>query len=89
MTSYAPLTAGLDHVSPLEEINPGDIFIVRFKNSARNYNTDIWIAVRLPDNFEVAPGLYRAPKGVKPASGEWTTEPDKRVYPVYLPGRNL
>ncbi|CEJ56144.1 hypothetical protein PMG11_02365 [Penicillium brasilianum] len=81
MNNYAPLITGLKHVSPLKELNPGD--------TERNYNTDIWIAVLLPDDFKVAFGLHRPPKGTKPASGDWTTDLDKRVYPTYLPGRNL
>lgn len=89
MTSYAPLTAGLHHVKPTKDINPGDAFIVRFKNSARDYKTDIWIGVRLADQFEPVPGLSRRPNGAKPVSGEWTTPPEERVYPIYFPGRNL
>lgn len=83
-----PLTSGLTHVSPLQEIQSGEAFIVRFKNSSRKYNTDLWIGILLPDDFEHGPGLSRAPKGAKPVSGEWTTDLDKRVYPVYLPARN-
>lgn len=89
MNKYAPLITGLKHVLPLTELNPGDTFVIRYKNRARNYNTDLWIAVLLPEDFQVAFGLQRPPKGAKPASGEWTTDPDKRVYPVYLPGTNL
>jgi hypothetical protein len=89
MNKYAPLITGLKHVSPLKEINPGNTFVVRYKSRERNYNTDIWIAVLLPDDFKVAFGLHRPPKGAKPASGDWTTDLDKRVYPAYLPGRNL
>ena len=79
------LTSGLTHVSPLQEIQSGEAFVVRFKNSSRKYNTDLWIGILLPDDFEHGPGLSRNPKGAKPVSGEWTTDLDKRVYPVYLP----
>ncbi|KAJ5390405.1 uncharacterized protein N7496_001473 [Penicillium cataractarum] len=89
MNTYASLITGLKHVSPAKDLNPGCLFIVRYKNRARNYNTDLWIAVLLPDDFQAAFGLQRPPKGAKPASGEWTTDPDKRVYPAYLPGVNL
>ena len=89
MNTYAPLITGLKHVSPAKDLNPGCLFIARYKNRARNYNTDLWIAVLLPDDFQAAFGLQRPPKGAKPASGEWTTDLDKRVYPAYLPGVNL
>ena len=89
MPNYAPLTAGLQHVPPLADLNPGDAFIVRYKNSVRNYRTDLWIAIMVPDNFKALFGIQRPPNGAKSATGEWTVDADKRVYLVYLPGRNL
>lgn len=91
MTSYAPLTAGLKHVTKTSELQPGQVYIVRFKNALRNYRTDIWIGVILPEGFEPGRGLSRRPKGAKP-TGEgsaWTIPLNERVYPTYLPGRNL
>lgn len=91
MTSYAPLTAGLKHVTQTSELQPGQVHITRFKNALRNYRTDIWIGIILPEGFSPGNGLTRRPKGARPTEegSAWTTPLNERVYPTYLPGRNL
>ncbi|KAJ5492921.1 hypothetical protein N7539_001667 [Penicillium diatomitis] len=89
MAHHGPLTVGSQHVPALQELHAGDTFIVRFKNSSRNYNIDIWIGVLLPDNYDSGPALGRAPRGTRSASGQWDVDADQRIYPLYLPGRNL
>lgn len=89
MAHYAPLTAGLRHVTQLQELQPGDLYVIRFKNPLRNYRTDIWLAVIWPDGFELNMALARRPKGSKPTDGStWTTPLGERNYPVFLPARN-
>lgn len=90
MPTYAPLTDGLKHVNRTTELQPGEVYIARFKNALQNYRADIWICVVLPDNFEEGRGLARRPKGSKPLEPgtTWTTPLHERVYPVYLPGQN-
>lgn len=90
MSRYAPLTAGLKHVTQLSELQPGEAYVARFKNALKHYRTDIWIGVIMPEGFEPGRGLSRRPKGSKP-TGEgsvWTTPLSERVYPIFLPGRN-
>lgn len=91
MASYAPLTHGLKHVTKTSELQPGQVYIVRFKNALRNHRTDIWICVILPEGFEPAGNLSRRPKGARPTEegSAWTAPLNERVYPTYLPGRNL
>lgn len=90
MAHYAPLTAGLRHVTQLQELQPGDLYVIRFKNPHRGYRTDIWLAVIMPDGFELNRALSRRPKGSKPTEegSVWTTPLSERVYPVFLPARN-
>ncbi|OKP13902.1 hypothetical protein PENSUB_477 [Penicillium subrubescens] len=80
MTRYAPLTTDLEHVKATTEINPGDTFIVRFKNSARDHKTDIWIGVRLTDDFEDVPGLTNK------AFSRWICISDFFVLGSKIPG---
>lgn len=88
MSKYRFLTTGIHHALATGVMNPGNAFIVRFKNSVRDHKADIWIGVLLPDDFDAPSGLSRRPKGAKPLSSEWTTDLGERVYPTYLPGRN-
>ncbi|KAJ5577685.1 uncharacterized protein N7459_006649 [Penicillium hispanicum] len=88
MPSYAPLTQGLKHVRDVKELEPGETYLVRFKNSQREYKTDLWVAVIIPEGFGSTRNLNRRPKGARPEDGKWTTPLSERVYPIYIPGRN-
>ncbi|KAJ5211950.1 uncharacterized protein N7498_003596 [Penicillium cinerascens] len=90
MAHYAPMTADLSHIPTPREVNAGEVFIARFKNSHKKYRVDIWVGVILPDGFEPGKGLSRRPKGSRPLiqGGAWKTPLRERMYPVYFPGRN-
>lgn len=45
MARYRFLTTGIQHALATGVMNPGDAFIVRFKNSNRDHKADIWMGV--------------------------------------------
>ncbi|KAJ5266943.1 hypothetical protein N7478_009751 [Penicillium angulare] len=88
MTSYAPTTAGLTKANSPHELLPGEVYLVRFKNSLRDYETDLWLGVILTEEDGPGRTLQGRAKGAKPIEGIWTTSLSERVYPVYMPSRN-
>lgn len=83
------LTTGLRHLNKPRALEPGDTLIVRYKNSLRQYKSDVWIGVVLPDQFGPTRHISRRPVGAQPTEGEWMTHLKDRMYSVYLPGRNM
>ncbi|KUM58073.1 hypothetical protein ACN42_g9095 [Penicillium freii] len=83
------LTTGLRHLNKPRALEPGETLIIRYKNSLRQYKSDVWIGVVLPDQFGPTRHISRRPVGAQPAEGEWTTHLKDRMYSVYLPGRNM
>lgn len=83
------LTTGLRHVPNPRLLKPGEAFIVRFKNSLRQYKTDVWIGVVLPHMFGPSRHINRRPSGAQPEEGDWPTHLKDRIYSLYLPGRNM
>ncbi|KAJ5092878.1 hypothetical protein N7456_008739 [Penicillium angulare] len=88
MASYAPITTGLVKTNSPHELLPGEVYLVRFKNSCREYKTDLWLGVILTEEDGPGKNLHGRAKGAKPAEGVWTTPLSERVYPVFMPGRN-
>ncbi|CRL22270.1 unnamed protein product [Penicillium camemberti] len=89
MGSRTYLTTGLRHLNKPRALEPGETFVVRYKNSLRQYKSDVWIAVVLPDKFGPTRHISRRPVGAQPTEGEWMTHLKDRMYSVYLPGRNM
>jgi hypothetical protein len=89
MAAVIRLTAGLRHMPVPRLLKPGEIFIVRFKNALRGYKVDVWIGVVLPHKFGPDRHLRRPPVGAQPEEGQWLTHLKDRMYPLYLPGRNM
>ncbi|KAJ5793695.1 hypothetical protein N7457_000294 [Penicillium paradoxum] len=83
------LTTGLRHLHKPRLLEPGETFIIRFKNSLRGYKCDVWICVVLPTTFSPSRHVNRRPVGAQPVEGEWLTHMKDRVYSVYLPARNM
>ncbi|CAI7627607.1 unnamed protein product [Penicillium glandicola] len=83
------LTTGLRHLPKPRPLEPGEAFIVRFKNSLRQYKADVWIGIVLPEKFGPSRHINRRPVGAQPVEGAWLTHLKDRVYSMYLPGRNM
>ncbi|KAF7518089.1 hypothetical protein PCG10_000663 [Penicillium crustosum] len=83
------LTTDLRHLNKPRTLEPGETLIIRYKNSLRQYKSDVWIGVVLPDQFGPTRHISRRPVGAQPIEGEWMTHPKDRMYSVYLPGRNM
>ncbi|KAJ5211218.1 hypothetical protein N7491_011038 [Penicillium cf. griseofulvum] len=83
------LTTGLRHLPKPRALEPGEAFVVRYKNSLRQYKSDVWIGIVLPDRFGPSRHINRRPVGAQPADGTWVTHLKDRVYSMYLPGRNM
>ncbi|CAG8335655.1 unnamed protein product [Penicillium nalgiovense] len=91
-TKMAPrtyLTTGLRHLGKPRLLEPGQTFVVRYKNSLRQYKSDVWIGVVLPEKFGPSRHINRRPVGAQPVEGVWMTHPKDRMYSMYLPGRNM
>ena len=88
MGVYAPISTGLTKNHTPAELEPGEAFLVRFKNARRNYRTDLWIGIILTEEFGPGKYLNGRPKKAKQADGKWTAPLNERVYPVYLPAKN-
>ncbi|KAJ6181168.1 hypothetical protein N7519_011629 [Penicillium mononematosum] len=83
------LTTGLRHLGKPRLLEPGETFVVRYKNSLRQYKSDVWIGVVLPEKFGPSRHINRRPVGAQPVEGAWMTHLKDRMYSVYLPGRNM
>ncbi|CAG8908418.1 unnamed protein product [Penicillium egyptiacum] len=83
------LTTGLRHLGKPRPLEPGETFVVRYKNSLRQYKSDVWIGVVLPERFGPSRHINRRPVGSQPVEGVWMTHLKDRIYPMYLPGRNM
>ncbi|KGO70590.1 hypothetical protein PITC_051840 [Penicillium italicum] len=83
------LTTGLRHLGKPRPLEPGETFVVRFKNSLRQYKSDVWIGVVLPEKFGPTRHVNRRPVGAQPTEGAWVTHLKDRMYSMYLPGRNM
>ncbi|CAI7592005.1 unnamed protein product [Penicillium crustosum] len=83
------LTTDLRHLNKPRTLEPGETLIIRYKNSLRQYKSDVWIGVVLPDQFGPTRHISRRPVGAQPIEGEWMTHLKDRMYSVYLPGRNM
>ncbi|KAJ5360819.1 hypothetical protein N7517_010010 [Penicillium concentricum] len=83
------LTTGLRHLPKPRVLEPGEALIVRYKNSLRQYKSDVWIGVVLPDKFGPSRHINRRPVGAQPTEGPWVTHLKDRIYSMYLPGRNM
>lgn len=79
---------GLKPANRMAELHPGQAYLHRFKSARRDYKTDIWVAIILPDDEIERRGLHRRPSEAKPADGNWTTPTSERFYPCFLPTRN-
>ncbi|OQE16080.1 hypothetical protein PENFLA_c029G07829 [Penicillium flavigenum] len=83
------LTTGLRHLGKPRPLEPGETFVVRYKNSLRQYKSDVWIGVVLPEKFGPSRHINRRPVGAQPVEGAWMTHLKDRMYSMYLPGRNM
>ncbi|KAJ6166892.1 hypothetical protein N7470_002339 [Penicillium chermesinum] len=81
------LVAGLRKATLTRELQPGEAYLVRFKNSCRGYKTDIWLGIIMPEPY-AAEHLNRRPQEAKSTDGIWSVKPAERTYPLYMPGRN-
>lgn len=81
------LTAGLKRATQTRELQPGEVYIARFKNSCRNYKTDIWMGVIMNEEY-ASQNLNRRPQEAKGVDGTWAVQLPERSYPLYMPGRN-
>lgn len=83
------LTTDLRHLGKPRPLEAGETYVVRFKNSLRQYKADVWIGVVLPEKFGPSRHVNRRPVGAQPVEGVWMTHLKDRVYSIYLPGRNM
>lgn len=83
------LTTDLRHLGKPRPLEAGETYVVRFKNSLRQYKADVWIGVVLPEKFGPSRHVNRRPVGAQPVEGVWLTHLKDRVYSIYLPGRNM
>ncbi|KAJ5760508.1 hypothetical protein N7520_007664 [Penicillium odoratum] len=81
-------TAGLVKTNSTNELLPGQVYIIRFKNPCRSYRTDIWLGVILTEEFGPGKNLHGRAKGAKNPDGTWDNPLSEHVYPIYMPGRN-
>ncbi|KAJ5647999.1 hypothetical protein N7490_004371 [Penicillium lividum] len=81
-------TAGLVKTNSTNELLPGEVFIIRFKNPCRDYRTDIWLGVILTEKFGPGKNFHGRAKGAKNPDGTWDNTLNEHVYPIYMPGRN-
>ncbi|KAJ5055359.1 hypothetical protein NUH16_010922 [Penicillium rubens] len=82
MPPRAYLTTGLRHLGKPRLLEPGETFVVRYKNSLRQYRADVWIGVVLPEKFGPSRHINRRPVGAQPVEGVWTTHPKDRIYSI-------
>ncbi|KAJ5988952.1 hypothetical protein N7481_004162 [Penicillium waksmanii] len=88
MTQRVMFAQGLKPANRMVELHPGQAYLHRFKSARRDYKTDIWVAIILPDDEIERHGLHRRPSEAKPADGTWITPTSERCYPCFLPARN-
>ncbi|EGC43517.1 conserved hypothetical protein [Histoplasma capsulatum var. duboisii H88] len=69
-------------IHPIRPLKPGECFLIQYRDKGQK---ELWIGV-ICSNLMIPDEAWRhCPVGSPPRAGQWTTQLDRRHYPIYLP----
>lgn len=82
------ITKELRPIDRSQDLQPGDSFIVYYKNAEIGSRKDLWLGIICPE--PLMPNILRKKphKNSKPETGDWNVPVEERAHAVYLPGKN-